>query len=296
MNSEIQEYKEFAEEMRMTLESQFNYQIMTGDKIGAHDTVKRMMEYGIIDKDDARCQPGCPMFNGAGGVNTKDPQTWGYFDYRRKDNIGYIPRYLFCNLDNYFVINMNTLEHWGKRVEGNYEGDIKVASAPVKIRVSQANFQTAAKRMMEDIRDVFKTKNTTFPNFDDMMEMVKAGVVRVFNIEFLGNIISRYRTIGFILVKMDNSGNMTARVIIKYESLYNSWVSIEEFMRNLEDAIHHITNTEISIGYVFNPKEDIERQNKMIKNNSLYDKAREKAVKKDEEKASSKKTETNKNK
>lgn len=284
MNNEIQEYKEFAEEMRQTLESQFNYQIMTGDKIGAHETVKKMMEYGVIDKDDARCQPGCPMFGGSGGVNTKDRQTWGYFDYRRKDNIGFIPRYLFCNLDNYSIINMNNLEHWGKRVEGNYEGDVKIGSSPIKIRISQANFHNMAKRMMEDIRDIFKAKGTTFPNFEEMLEMVDNGVVRVFNIEFLGNIISRYRTIGFILVKMDNSGNMTARVVLKYESLYNSWVSIEEFMRNLESAIHHMVSADISIGYIFNPKADIEHQANMIKNSSLNDKEHENNAKKVENK------------
>ena len=279
MNSEILEYNEIAEEMRQTLESQFNYQIMTGDKIGAHETVKKMMEYGVIDKNDPRCQPGCPMFMGSDGVNTKDPSTWGYFDYRRKDNAGFIPRYIFCNISNYFIIETTTLEHWGKRVEGNYEGDIKINPAPVKIRVDQMNTQIKAKRAMEDIRDLFKSKGTDFPKYDDTLEMVKAGVVRVLTIEFLGNIISRYRTIGYVLIKMDNNGCMTARVIIKYESLYNSWVSIEEFIRNIENALHNMVSSDITIGYVFNPKSDIEKQSVMIKNNRLHDEAHEKAAK-----------------
>ena len=285
---EIEEYKQFEAELRDNLEQQYNLYMMQGNKIDAHETVKTMMEYGVIPKDDPRTSVKANMFGGADGVNVKDSSSWGQFDYRRKDNLGYIPRYLFCKIANYEVFYVDTLEHWGKRVEGEHVGDIRIEAGTTKIKLTQDNLFTQARRDFEEIVKVFQSNKKSFPNPQDMLDMINAGVVRVFNIEVVGNIISKYRTLGYVLVKMDDTGRMTARTIIKYEALYNSWINIREFMTKVENAIHNIVKADITVSHIIPAKEGIERQDSMCKATPIMDKQRAETLKKQEMEAAAK--------
>lgn len=291
MNSEILEYQQFAAELKESLENQFQYNLMMGDKVAAHEAVKSMMAYGLIEKTDPRVSVKCTMFGGTNGVNVKDSSNWGMYDYRRTDRLGFIPRYLFCNLKEYDVFNVPTIEHWGKRVEGNYEGDIRIEASSTKIRVSQQNYFVGARRCMEEIQKIFEHNHVKFSQFSEMMDMVNAGVVRIFHIEISGNIESRYRTLGYLICKMNDAGEITVRTVLKFEALYHSWIDIRKFMAAIEQSARKLTVETAIVGHVLKADETIKKQDDMAKQTKIMDINREKLAAKQAAEAEAKATE-----
>ena len=271
MHPEVVEYQEFAEEIRQQLENTYQYCMMMGDKIGAHEAVKSLMEYRLIEKDDPRVSVKTKLFSGANGVDVKKRENWGRFDYRRGEEISFLPRYLFGNIRSYETINCSTFEHWSKRVEGNYEGDIKIPESFVKLKIDYCYSPIGARGCLEDIARYYKMNGATFPKFEETMELVNTGVIRMFRIEVMGNILSKYRTFGYAMMKMDDSGRYVFRTFLKYEAAYNSWVNVEDFIHKVEVALGNMIDGETVVHHVVSPRKALERQKTMLENNRLKD-------------------------
>ena len=270
MNPEIAEYKEFEDQLRQNLEGQYQYHIATHNYEAAHEVVKSMMEYRIIAEDDPRVSPDTKIFGK--DINPKKPEFWGTYDYRRKGYSSYIPKYLFCNLKYRSVITSPTLDHWGKRVEGNFEGGIKITAFNRQFCIELANTARTVRNAMDDIASICKNYKMTFSAYNSMLEMALAGVVRIYKIEVMGNIESRYRLIGYSMLKMDESGAMVARTLLKYEALYNNWIDIRKFINAAESAIKNCCSIETKFSLIIDPASALEKQDNMIKSSIASDK------------------------
>lgn len=264
MNPEIVEYQEFAESIRDSLEQQYQYHMFTGNKIEAHEVLKNLMKYRLIPEDDPRVSVKTKIFEP--DIDVKDQSNWGYFDYRRKDTSGFLGRYLFSELAGYSIFEVKTIEHWGKRVEGNYSGDIMVSSFNVKVKVSQMNTKITAKRAFEDMAHYLQMCGTSLSEYNSMLELVENGVIRMFTAEIVGNTISKYRTLGFGMLKMDNNGNLVARTVIKCDALYNTWIPINDFNALFNATIQKMSSNPVISSELNNLSKGIERQNEMIAN------------------------------
>ena len=280
MNREIQEYLECAEEMRLQLENTYQFCMFQGDKIGAHEAVKSMMEYGVIERDDPRVSVNTKLFGGNNGVDVRKRENWGNFDYRRTDCANFIPRYLFGKIGNYEVFYCKTLAHWGKRVEGNYEGDIKIAENSMKFKVRQLNYHREAQGALEDIDRFYKMNRATFANLEEMKKMVEVGVVRMFKIEAVGNIINKYRTFGWGMMKMDDNGVLQIKTVIKYEAVYNNWIELTEIIEKFSHSLVSLCGGNANVGHMVNPKSAMEHQSMMLNNEKIKDKTHDEDMKK----------------
>lgn len=279
MNPEVAEYKDMENMLRENLEQQYAYNMFVGNFVDAHENVKSLMEYRLIPKDDPRTNKNTKIFGNE--VNTKDPNSWGQFDYRRNPYADFLPRYLFCDLRYYVMFKVNTYAHWGKRVEGNYEGDIKVEANSRTFRMSLVNTSKTVKDAIDEVNGILNANGKNLSNVAELKEMATVGVMRIYKIEVTGNIQTKYRTFGYVMLKMDNSGAMVARAVLKYEAMYNNWIDIKEFVANLENAVNSISQKAMKFNVLTDPTKALERQASMLGTSMAQDKAHEKLVAKE---------------
>lgn len=268
---EIKEYKEFEDKLRNDLEQQFTYYITIGDKFNAHETLKELMAYRLIPDDDFRADKNTKLFSGQNGVNVKDRNTWGMYDYRRTDMFGYLPKYLFCNLKMYEMVNATVMPHMEKRVEGNYSGDIKVNPYTVPVKVRLVDSVISAENTVKEIANVYKQQKKEFNNIDDVIEEARNGVIRLYRIEAVGSILSRYKTIGYIITKINNSGKMIVSTVIRYESIYSSWIDVESFVKDTESAIYNCIPNIGTISHIFNVADAMKIQSDMVQRSNILE-------------------------
>lgn len=259
----LAEYNAFGEELRESLEMQFNWHYSSGDKDAAFDDIQKLMEYRLISKDDPRCST--KFFSDQ--YSSHNMSIW---DYNRKDVSNIIPKCLFCEL----VVqsfDTPTLPHWGIRVEGNYQGDIKVAANKAHVCVRPMFNGQAAFNALDELAKILNKAGIKSNNTDNLKVEAAGGLTRVFTIEVVGSILSKYRTLGVVLCKPRDDGKMLCAVAIKYEALYNSWIDIDRFMINLNDAIQRAVRFETVVQVGISPDKAKQIQAGMIKASEAKD-------------------------
>ena len=232
---EVIEYNDLRNELLEFLEQQYNYNMLIGEKSAAHENVKTMMEYCLIDRNDPRTSVKTKLFSP--DVKVNDPSVWGIRDYRRADSSGYIASYLYATLAHHKSFIVPVIEHWGKRVEGNYEGDIKVKATFMQLRMTEAFTEIQAERTLEDIRLLLKEQGFTLPQYEELAYLAKKGIVRLYRVDANANVLNKYRKMAYVLIKMNANGNLESKMVINYESLYSTWIDIEAFITSFTEAI-----------------------------------------------------------
>lgn len=258
---DIFDYKELEDSLRDSLESEFNYHMVLGDYNRAHEILLNLMEYKLIPSDDPRCSPKTKIFI---GVDVGNGDNWGRLDYRRKNGVNFMPKYLLCDLAISTGFDVTVLEHWGKRVEGNYSGDIKVESYNLRVRMSLVNDKKNVSDTVEKIAKLIEQINpTTKANVELMKEEALTGVVRIYSLDVIGNILAKYRNLGYVTVKMGGNGEMKATVFAKYEAMYNSWIDIKEFDSKVAERVQYCVSRDVSVKNKFNASEALSIQASM---------------------------------
>lgn len=255
---ELAEYNSFGEEIKETLENNYQIAMYNNEFEDAYNAIGDLMSFKLIDTDDPRIQKNNKMFQ-ASGVE-KDHRF--RLDYRR--DTSYIPEWIYGKIDPARRATVDSVEHWGKRVEGNYSGDTIFPSHKVAIRISQCTTPKQAENTMEYIEKLFK-KNGKNKKLTDMTTLAKHGVYRLFNLEIDGPCISRYKTLGAILVKMGDS-NIVCSLLLDYDSIINNWIKINDVINEIRATFNKMANQECSYKLIFNNKSANEQQNAIIEN------------------------------
>lgn len=258
---ELAEYRGFSDEIRETLENNYQIAMYNNEIEDAYNAIGDMMAFKVIDTNDPRIQKNNKMFS-AGGVD-KDHRF--RLDYRR--DTGFIPEWIYGKIEPTRRIEIDSIEHWGKRVEGNYSGDTVFPSHTVQIRIAQCNTPKQAENTMEYIEKLFK-KNGKNKKLTDMTTMVKEGVYRLFTIEVDSACISRYKTLGALLIKMGDN-NITCSMLLDYDSIINNWIKIDTVVNEIKAAFNRMAKQECSFKVIFDTKVANESQNSIIKNSSV---------------------------
>lgn len=242
MHKEIEEYKEFEDEIRNNIESQYQYHISIGDGEAAHEDVKNLMKYRLIDTNDMRVNPKTSLF----GFKL-DASMFGMWDYRNPNSLGFLKRFLYCNVQDYYVMKIDTLPHWGKRIEGSYSGDVKIKEYTAKFRVTQIGWKILVKGTLDKIKALCKAANKPLENYDELLELAEYGVIRLFEIRSLGNTIYQNRLPAFAMLHLNNDGKMEITTFINYEAVCDSWLDVAEFTREVGKAVAKMCDTETTI-------------------------------------------------
>lgn len=225
---EISDYIDFTNELKDTLEAQYGYHMAIGDKEAAYQDVQNMMAYQVIARDDPRCSP--KMWCEQSGASNL-----GFWDYNRTDLIGVLPKFLFCELHNK-SFTIPVIDHWGIRVEGNYQGDIKISSKGIKINIRLMTLNKQADNAVNELESIFKLNNINTNSIPSIREAVKVGLIRVYLIEAEG-VLHKDRIFGVAICKPRDDGKMTVAVAFNFDAILNCWVDIDTLIEQVSDGL-----------------------------------------------------------
>lgn len=233
MNNELLEYKQFEDEIRDDLEAQYDLCMLNKDLEAAYNTLGKLMEYKLIDKDDPRIDSKNKAFKSAG----IDKNHRFRYDYRNANQ--YMPTWLYGKLGFSRIIECNTISHWGKRVEGKYEGDVIFKSIKLKIRMSLCNNPGAADSIGYALDKELNANGT-------LRELVNAGVYRVYSVDFYDCHFTN-KNIGYVVVRMTDNG-AEGTFFSDYDSLVNNWVPVKDAIMGIGMHMQELIGGPVTLG------------------------------------------------
>lgn len=253
---ELAEYRKFGEEIKETLESNYYLSIHNKEFDRAYETLGKLMGFKLISADDPRIEKNNKSYI-AGGIDKTHRFT---LDYRT--SLTFIPDWLYGNIKGLHKFKMDTIEHIGKRVEGNYEGDTVFHSHQFVIKIQSCGNNKAVDNTLDDVNKLL-TKAGKKVTLSDIKEMAKSGAYRVFSITAESACIDRFKTMGAIIVKQGDS-EIECSLIVNYESLFENWLDIKDFLNKVQLTFNDMAGQKCMFKNMINSKVNIERQSKMV--------------------------------
>lgn len=276
---EFEVHRELRESVANQLEATFNKQLADGDKDEAYETLKKLMQYRLIDQDDPRLERKYmrKTFKSQDEFDYKFEHmglNWIY-DLRLRCCDKAITKYMYGDLKQLTHFSCDTIPHWGKRVEFGREGDIVISSSSRKVRVSLNNTVGTFKRAFKQFTNFltndgidtsgpapsvitvgrFRNKNQRIKLEDgsvvypsdflyDIEVLVNNGAYAFYTAEILGDDINySNRQSAYILVKpsvVDGEKTYTMYLFIDGISVANSWIPLKDYILGLRDAMQNI--------------------------------------------------------
>lgn len=231
MNPEYAAYESLRDSKAKALEAQYQSEMFNESYAEAHETLKKLMEYRMIAEDDPRTSVKTKIFK---GVDIKNPETWGVFDYRNPNTKGYIPRFMLTDLKEYAITYLTSQEHMTKRVEGNYSGDIVAPERKLKVRISHLNYTRPCEYALEECDKILGKKSKAEPfNTPDERQLVGAGAHAVYQINVESTVITNKKCLGYIIFKFDVSDGYKAIMVLNYDNIVSIWVDVKDAVNAL---------------------------------------------------------------
>lgn len=263
MHPDYKEYKKNEEEIKELLDTQFDMAMFNHDYAAAYENLGKLMEYKLIDADDPRIEKNNKTYV-KGGI---DKAHRFRKDYRK--TTGFLPSWLYGELAYHQVIRTSTIEHWGKRVEGNYEGDTVFPSRPIEFEFSLCETSMAVANAFDGMAFIVKKQTGKKLDREELEALCKAGVYRVYKIDVYGNCINAYRNAGYVIIRMGNS--YEANMFINYDSLIGNWVGIKqtaELFANTVRAIVGDTDAKVRVVLPMDKAIETQRNKLNVSNNT----------------------------
>lgn len=227
-------HKESKAELAQQLESQFNSYYMFGHIKEAYETFGKMMEYSLIGTDDSRLDPKGHFLKAVvkGKIATEDHR----FPYdMRKDKYS-LGQWIYCPLPRAVKYTVNSREYWGKRVEGNYEGDMVYPARTHELTIRLDNTAKQSENSMEMINNTYKEEYGKGPITADDIKLAREGIIRTYVIEFDSPILARYKTLGHVVLAPTDDG-IRALLIIKNDILKRYFIDVNRAYTNAINAL-----------------------------------------------------------
>lgn len=263
MHPDFIEYKNNEAEIKELLDTQYDMAIFNHDYAAAYENLGKMMEYKLIDTDDARIEKNNKTYI-KGGI---DKGHRFRKDYRKSTS--FIPSWLYGELPYRHIVRTSTIEHWGKRVEGNYEGDTVFPSRPIEFEFSLCESTATVSNAFDGMAFIIKMQTGKKLDRTELEELCKAGVYRVYKIDVYGNCINSYRNAGYAIIRMGKT--YECNLFVNYGSLIGNWVGIKqttELFVNTIKAMLGAEDTKVKVILPMDKAIDEQRGKLNISNNT----------------------------
>lgn len=253
-NKEYEEYLQYERELADQLEAQWSMAEYNHDLAGQYKVLGQMMAYKVIDPDDPRIEKNNKSYKKA-DISSKHRFR---LDYRReigKDGyMGYIPEWVYGDIAPRATTVINTIEHQGKRVEGNYEGDVIFKSFGLTIGASLCGTTRLVENAFEVIERNYAKALGQAKKFTGELEFCKEGIHRVINLKVESPCLNGLETLGQCVIRMDDDC-YTASLILNYDNIINLWLPLDETLKNLEEVIKRMVSSDaVKFKYVIDPE------------------------------------------
>lgn len=262
--SNVSNYKELELELASRLEAQYQYLMFSGDILGAYQVLGKLMAYKLIDRTDERLDPKFKVFKKA-GINIEDR-----FKYDLRKDSSYLPEWLFADLTHSFETNFIAEKHLGTCVEAYYEAEMVYPDKSVNVSIKLLNTARQARDAANEICNIYLKQTGKELKIGALANELANGYARAYEINIVGNCISRYRNLGYILVyKNIGSEGFTSFLALKHTAFINSFIDIKASFKTLGRDIKKNINLgdNLSIKLLINPEKAVKEQEKFMRDN-----------------------------
>lgn len=225
----IEVYNELRESLNGDLETQYSYLMTTGNVDEAYKTFLRLMDYGFINYGDERANPKTKMFKTKEHlIDCTKSSNWATRDFRREVGVSYVPKQIIGDFNFQYALLEESLGHWGKRVEGNYEGDIYMDKTPRKVLVKMLTTKKAVKNAIDDIKNICKKRSISPKGMDDILDEALLGMDTIYEVTVDGNVMNGYKTLGYVVYRLASDGcSYNGFTIMRYKEAAEIWLNIQ---------------------------------------------------------------------
>jgi len=213
------------EDLTNQLESQFNTYYTFGNLKEAYEVFGKLMEYSLISTTDSRLDPKSALLKAVvkGGI-AEENHRFPYDMRKEKYSLG---QWMYGYLPRNTSYQVRSSSYWGKRIEGAYEGDMVYPERDHIIAIRLDTTARQSENSLEIIENTYKEEYGKSPITKDDYRLARDGIIRTYSIEFESTIVSRYRTLGHIVVVPTESGTR-AVLIIKNSILKKYFIDIKK--------------------------------------------------------------------
>lgn len=268
MNELVRVYDDMKDDLRENLTKALNYNLLCGNKEEAYGIFLKLMDYKLLDKESDILANYKVIFGGKDGVDTRG-KNFGRFDYRGPNGTAFIPKYVYCELRDYDTMNIDSIEHVGRRVEGVYEGDTLVKGSDYRLRIAHCRGSMDPRNATDKASAIFAKYNINV-NLDDLKRRITLGETRCYSITYLNSVLSKYSTVGYLFMHMNDDMEMQVDAVIDWEAVYGVWIDINEFVKKLTSVANNLLYGKYTVELNFaTPVEDAKKaQSDIIRSNN----------------------------
>jgi len=242
--SRLENYKNIEKELATKLELQYEICIKTGDYASGFEILNRLVMFGLIKPTDKRLKYNYikKVFIKA-GVQIQDQELMKI----QKNSIDYLPKWIYADLPYSFNTILMSHGHvydesWSDKV---YRSIVDEKSLPISFELINSPVLNA--KVLDNITKIIKieTKNNVKKLINVTREELENGVVRVYSIEIKGNVVSRYKTIGYLVVYADDT--VKADLIINTDVINHHYISLQDALSVLRDVASYTLKINVRI-------------------------------------------------
>lgn len=223
-------YEELLEDKRMELEAQYVNLSATGDLQGAWDTLGEMMAFNFIQDDDMRLSKKYVAKMKAAGVETdkrfaKDvrPHVGGASQVEKRQS--FLPDNLIINNVYFLNTEFKIMEHWTKRNELQYTGDIICPERELSIQLVLADTLVKAQKWLEEIQNLYKKLYGRGLRIRQGRELL-LGSQKIYAVKLAPGTTYSVRDFGYAVVETNGNGGVRISMILDNQVLLDGFIDI----------------------------------------------------------------------
>ena len=237
-------FNEIKEERIAKAEAMYMASTVTGDKDQQFKAIGELMAYRVITKDD-------PRFKKFLRDTKENPM---FFERDIRNEMYYGCKWVYGDYPSTITTMVSTLAHEGKRVEGNYEGDVHFDSRDMQLKLVEVKSTTAIQRLDHELVRLFnKNTDRKMKTSNQLACRVDTGEVLVYKIETPDNFIKKH--FGYVVITKSKKDNVVkANIFLDRENVSKVYLNYKRTIQAIKSMINsdfkQISGFDIEFGVV----------------------------------------------
>lgn len=219
-------YDEYRKAVANNLVKKFNEQMESSCEYDeAYGTLQKLMRYKLVDEDSELVSEDMFATLSQCGVDTYPTKM---YDYRlAKGSDSRVPENLLFKMPDSFSVNIRSQDHWAKRREKQYVGDIIIPEKEIPYLIMGKSNELNALATMRSyiaMASLYSKKSST----RDLLSDIKNGFVKVFDIKISSNTSYVIHTLGYAYVFAKGNESIVLNLILDNKSMIEQRIDLKE--------------------------------------------------------------------
>lgn len=190
----------------------------------AYDTLGKLMEYGLINANDARLDPKGDFLKTVvkQGIASKEHRF--NIDYRRGTT--QLGKWLYGSLKRKMEVRLDAIAYVKEVDNGDNKTQEIYGERTHTVDINLINSGRQAKTAVEDIGRLYKDRFKQDYVTQGDLALADEGIIRIYNIEFTSHMVNYYKTLGFVVLAPVNTG-IRGLIVIKTDALKKYHIDVQ---------------------------------------------------------------------